>query len=532
MARIKNFKAKAATSEPATARPPGQYVQPPRGNNGQLAPAPGIDKYPTIIGSSLTLTYLSSVYRSAQTGYRREYVDVLDELLERDPHAFAVLSQRILGVAGGKLTMKPAKCDDSDEERAKEIADDCEQAIHGIESLQQSLAALLWGIYYGVSASEINWGLLDGKWSPTSLSNIHSRRLAYPSPNDWTVRIWDLGMAWGWGNKSTGTDPTSIGFGLSPADFPGKFIVHAPQLRGNYPTRDGLGREIAYWMALKLMSARNFANFVERFGRPWPIGYYKTEGGKDESRAATDDDITALQNAVSNLGAGSLASAALPDCLRVDMGGPMGQRLPTELPQAQYIRICNAEVAKAVLGQSDTTEAGPNGARASTEIRKAGTIELYRYDSSCLCSSLKRDLIWYYVHLNYPGEEHLCPTPHIDVEPPPDREIESKIILNAVTAGAPVDADKAAHAMGIELIPNLTDKPRRLGLCIASDPSRFDDAITPPPTPAVLGTTPANDNADAINTKSKTDKPTDSKEAKPGVNVPAKADKKPTKENT
>lgn len=480
---------------------PGDYVPLPGrgiGDDGSLAPWPSIDRWPTIIGSNLTLSYLSSVYRSAQTGYRREYVDVLDELIERDPHAFAVVSQRIIGVASGRLTMIPARCDDSEKERAKEIADDCEQALHGIEQRSQALSGLLGAIFYGVSAAEINWSVDGGKWTPTSLSWIHSRRLAYPDPNSWSVKIWDLGMMIGWGN-TTGkrqNDATALGFGLSPSDFPGKFIVHAPQLRWNYPTRDGLGREIAYWMALKLMAARNLSAFVERFGKPWPIGYYNsTIEGKDHPRAATDDDKSVLQATLQNLGAGNLNAAALPDSVRVDLGGPLASRLPPELPQTQLIRVCNGEISKAVLGQSDTTEAGGNGSRSAAEVRKSGTIELYRYDAACLCATLKRDLISVYVHLNFPGQEHLTPTPHLDVEPPPDRMEESQIILNMVKSGAPIDADRAAQVTGVELIPNVhKEKPRRLGLTIAADPSIFDQELPLPTAPnswvATTKTTP------------------------------------------
>lgn len=517
----KNKKPPVAEEQRSTI--PGGYMK------GSIAPWPSIDRYPTIIGSSLTLSYISAVFRSAQIGYRREYVDVLDELLERDPHACAVLSQRIFGVAGGRLTMAPAKCDDSDTERAKEIANDCEQAIHGIANRRQSFAALLWGIFYGVSAAEINWGLLDGKWSPVSLSWIHSRRLAYPDPSNWDVRIWDQGMISGWGSDSFKREfapgSSNYSFGLAPADFPGKFIVHAPQLRGDYPTRDGLGRELAYWMAIKLMAARGFAAFVERFGKPWPIGYYTTtKDGTNNPRAADDDDKKILEQTLLNIGAGNLNGAALPNSVKVELDGPTAGSLPTELPQAALIRVCNAEESKVVLGQSDTIEASSNGSRAATETRKAGTIELYRYDAACLCDTLKRDLVMVYVHLNYPGEEHLCPTPHIDVEPPPNRLEESQIILNMVTAGAPVDADYAEHITGIRLIPSLTNEPRRLGLCVPSSPVMFDSLLTPPAPPVIPGSEP---NGDTETETPEVEKPTNKKTAKPGkTTMPATAEKK------
>lgn len=510
------------------------------GDDGTLAPWPSIDKYPTIIGSNLTLAYLSSVYRNAQTGYRQQYVDVLDELLERDPHAFAVVSQRIIGVASGRMTMIPADCDDSEKDRAKEIAEDCEKTLRGIEQFDQALSGLLWGVFYGVSAAEINWNFSNDKWSPVSLSWIHSRRLAYPDPNSWAVKIWDLGMLMGWGtSQGIKSSETMTGFGISPSDFPGKFIVHAPQLRGNYPTRDGIGREIAYWMALKLMSARNLSAFVERFGKPWPIGYYNsTTEGKDHPRAATNEDKEVLQATLQNLGAGNLNAAALPDSVHVDLGGPLASRLPPELPQTQLIRVCNGEISKAVLGQSDTTEAGGNGSRSAAEVRKSGTIEIYRFDAACLCGTLKRDLVSVLVQMNYPGEEHLTPTPHIDVEPPPDRKEESEIIKNMVTAGAPIDADRAAQITGTYLVPNPTKEPRRLFLCKGTEnPSFFDDEpVLPPGTPDLTNTVDpetgvsadAEHAANAAKYAAKTAMANQPKNpAKPGVKKPATATKKP-----
>jgi hypothetical protein len=72
---------------------------------------------------------------------------------------------------------------------------------------------------------------------------------------------------------------------------------------------------------------------------------------------------------------------------------------------------------------------------------------------------------------------------------------ESQIILNAVKAGAPIDADRAAQVMGVDLIPNVhKDKPRRLGFTIAADPSIFDQELPIPLAPnswvATTKTTP------------------------------------------
>lgn len=454
-------------------------VVPPGSSDSRAthAPWPQADKYPTVVGSNLTLQYLSACFRMSQTGYRREYVDVLDELMERDAHAYACVSQRVFAVAGARFNVMPARCDAGEEEAAKKVALEVESVINAIPHFKQSLASLLWGNFYGVGGSEIDWAIHDGRVVPAGLHWIHSRRLAYPEAFSWDVRIWDLGSVSSWG-----MDPTSKTFGLDPTQLPGKFIIHSPQLRGDYPTRDGYGREIAYWMAIKLMAARNFAQFIERFGKPWPIGYYATtKEGDKHPRAATDDDIQALDRALMGVGAGALSKASLPDSVHVSLDGPSAAALPREMPQAALMRVCNQEIAKAILGNSDTIEASQNGSRSATETRQESTLEIYRYDAACLCDTIKRDLVWWYVHLNHPGMEHLCPIPVIDVEPPPDRETEAKIVALMVQSGAPVDADEAASKTGVRLIPNTTDQPRRLGWCKPADPSTFDPQLNPSP---------------------------------------------------
>lgn len=514
----KNKKPPSAAQKPPNIPPPASANE---NKQARISPWDPNDKYPTVIGSQLTLAYISAVFRTAQTGYRREFVDVLDELVERDAHAYACLSQRFFTVAGARLAIHPAKCEPADEQLAKDIALEIEGVFHQLPQRRQAFSSLLWGNFYGVSVSEIGWDVdqESGKWTPSRLYWVHSRRLVYPDPFSWNLRIWDLGMVTGW-NQFAPKGADSI-LGLSPSDFPGKFIVHEPQLRGDYPTRDGIGREIAYWMAIKLMAARSLGQYIERFGKPWPVGYYSTTK-EQHPRAATEDDIKALETALLGLGGGSNGgAAALPDSVKVALDGPTSGSLPTELPQAALIRICNAEISKAVLGNSDTIEAGPNGSRGAVEIRNQSTLEIYRYDSACLCDTLKRDLVWWYVHLNYPGKEHLCPTPHLDVEPPPDRATEAKIILDMVQAGAPIDADHAAKQTGVTLIPSNNEEPRRLGYCMPVHPSVFDPNIEPPAPPPAPGEPPSEGDKDPEDT---TDKPAE-KPAKKAAKKPAKLPK-------
>jgi hypothetical protein len=449
-----------------------RQAQQPADDNAPIAPWPSIDRYPTILGSKVSLAYISSVFRMSLTGYRREYVDMLDELLERDPHMYAVVAQRVHAVSGGEDDVVPADldADDPDKELAQQIADEFEHYYRQIPHLQQAKSLLQWGgLFYAVGASEISWRPDQHKNGPrivpAFLHWIHSRRLAFPDPASWSVRVWDQGMVSSWDILS---DPTSQLFGVKCDDFPGKFLVHTPSVRGNYPTRDGLGRELAYWSALKLMGARGAGQFIERFGKPWVVGYYATQdnaqtGDNAVARAANQKDIDALETVGNALGIGGLSYGTLPNSTKVDVFGPAVNTAGRTLMHGQFIDLCNKEMSKAVLGQSDTTDSGPNGSRGAVEVRKQGTQELYRYDASSLGATLSR-LAYWYTRFNYPGKEHLAPSivVHASEEPDPTAILDRACKL--ADKGAPVDADAIAEEIGVKLLPpeDGDDKGRRL----------------------------------------------------------------------
>ena len=423
-----------------------------------------------------------------QTAFRRRRI--LRNSVNADT-AHAVISQRILATAGGRLEFAPAKCEpgSSDEQLAREIASEVERRIDALPSLTEVLAGLLWALYYGVSAAETSWAIDEKGWYPARVHFVHSRRLSYPDPKTWDLHIWDQGMV-RWWDAAVPDSPTSRLYGIAIADYPGKFIVHSPQLRGDYPTRDGLGREIAYWMVLKGIAARGAGQYLERFGKPWVTGSYATATAKDNRRVASTDDILAANNAASALGLGSIASAVLPDSVTLNIDHPEGG-----ITQAEFLGLCNQEMSKAVLGQTMTTDVGANGGnRALGQVQKEGSKELSRYDATCLAETLKRDLVSWIVRLNYPEAMHLVPQVTLHVDEKPDPVQIAKVAQIAVAAGMPVDADELATRLGLKLVdPKNADARRLFPIMPQKAPAEFDAdlaaraaAITklyPPPAP-------------------------------------------------
>jgi len=402
-----------------------------------------------------------------------QYVDLLNELLEKEPHGYAVLQKRILGVATAKRSITPSKNAKGKREvkLAQQIAEDVEARINAIPDLTQHLAGLLWATYYGLSGREIHWARDGASWVPQRLSMVHSRRLAYPVSGSWDLYLYDQAGNFQEGGVKRGT------FGLRIADFPNKFIVHAPQVRGDYPTREGLGRQLAYWFALKLVASRGAPQYLERFTKPWPHASYSTEEN-GQKRPATDEDIEQAKAALDMMGGGNLKSWVHADTIEVDFLNPDGSNGKPKLTYSQWFDICNAEMSKVANGGTLGTDVGDSGGnRALGETQRKGEISLLKYDGDALAGTLHRDLVMPFVRLNYPDAIKLAPelTIHVEDDPDPMQIIDRGV--KAAGVGMPVDADELAKQAGIPLIDPANKKSRRLVLVSQTDAASCDEDL-------------------------------------------------------
>lgn len=425
-----------------------------------IAPWPIIDRYPTVLGSNLNHAYISAAMRSCTQGYRQQWVDVLDELLEREPFGFACLSQRILTTAGARKHVRAAEAQPGtpDAELAEKARALVEAQLKSIPNLTQHCATLLWSIYYGVTALEKLWERVDrpdAKWWIRGLQLIHSRRLAYPDQADWRLHIWDQGAVSV--AEAIGTHPSERFWGLAVDDYPFKFIVHTASLRGDYPPREGLGRELAFWFSLKGMAARGAGQNVERFAKPWTWATYNT--GTPETphpRTAVPADIDIAKAAVSALGTGSLAGATIPDSIKLNLTQPLSTGA---IGHKDFIGLCDEQISACIRGNTNTTKGGPNGSRAAMETQKQGEREQQRYDAAGLGETLTRQFAHDVIALNMPEALHVVPTIEVAVEEEPDPDHVMTVAQKAVMAGVPVDADALGAIVKLPLIPNDTKGP-------------------------------------------------------------------------
>ena len=429
-----------------------------------LAPWPLIDRYPIIVGQGLSLGYLGQIFKLALTGYRREYVDLLDELLEKEPHGYAVLAKRIETIACAKVEIVPPEgVKKSEQNQADEYAQCAKEQILALPSLTQRLASLFWAEYYGVGALESHWEPEGKGWSVIDTTFIHSRRISYPNQSDWSPHIWDLGPVGAIGTTPFGK--TQGAFGLRMRDYPGKFIVHAPQLRGDYPTREGIGRQIAVWIVLKLIASRGASVYLERFAKPLIEGTFNSleSIANANPRIPKDDELDDAKAALSAWASGSNAWWLHSDAIKANLLTPDGQGTG-KITFADWIALCDSQMSKAALSATLTTEVGKSGSRAVADTQKEGEDKRFEFSASMGADTIKRDLADWIVNLNFANPpRRLLPRVLLRMGEDPDPMSVLKKAGEGAKNGIPVDADAIADEVGLPVIPKKEgDPPRRM----------------------------------------------------------------------
>ena len=442
-----------------------------------FAPWPQIDRTPIIVGTNITFQYIAACMRTALTGYRMQMVDLLSEFLDHEPRGLAEMHKRFVRVASARYDIVPAGGKDATPE-AVDLANMVRLQLKAIPFWQQSIYRLaFWGEYSGVACEEIIWRKDEGAPDPyvvDRLQMVHARRLSYPNWMLWDLHVWDQGMGGG-----MASEPQN--FGLRVADYDWKFVAHTPTMRGEYAVRDGFGRTLCTFFALKRLVLRCTGQDFERFIKPWVIAYYNTSNmATGKPRVANKQDILQGDAAMRGVGAGSLAGVSLPDSIRVEL-----LRAVTAMSPVDFLNYLDQSITLLMAGQTYTSTPGASGARAASEVSADDTTAINKFSVGQVAESLSATLVRAIVKMNRPDMMRLCPTVegHLDE----NRSARSAIELATMmaNAGAPVDGKAVAQEAGVPLVKLPVTESARLAPLAPVDPARIlpDGSIEEVPEP-------------------------------------------------
>lgn len=335
--------------------------------------APAIyDKYSTYPSNGLTPERLARIFKEADVGNVYRQMELFEEMEEKDPHLFSVLQTRKNAIIGTNFDVLPF----SDEPRDKEIADFIADCINNIASIEDIFTDLSDAISKGFSVGEIMWGFDEGKVVVKDILWRHQKKFFFDDHDVMKVM----------------TEENPEGIELPP----NKFIVHKYKAKSGHPSRAGVLRVCAWMYLFKNYDVKDWVAFTEVYGMPLRLGKY----GPNTSEADKD----ALMKALVMLG--SDAAGIISDSTSVEFHE--ANKSSSQSIYESLANFCNAEMSKAILGQTLTTEVGSSGSYAASKTHDGVRQDLKEADCKSLAQTLLRDLIRPLCFFNF-GETQRLP---------------------------------------------------------------------------------------------------------------------------
>lgn len=409
----------------------------------------------------LTPDRLAVLLRAAEDGDPESYLELAEQMEERDLHYLSVLGTRKRQVSQLPITVEAAS-DAAEHQAHAELI----REFLARDTLESELFDILDAIGKGFSVTEIMWDLSGGRWLPKRLAWRDPRWFEFDRIDGETIKLkgQPSGGAQGLGGGMTRTPVSSFQF---------KFIQHVHAAKSGLAIRGGFARAVAWCYLFKNYGLKDWVSFCEIYGLPFRIGKYEP--------GASEDDIRKLMMAVSNIG--SDAAAVMPKSMEVEFvdGKSTGA---ADL----YEKLCNyldRQISKAVLGQTATTDADTGGLGSGKEHGDVRA-DIERADAKLLAATLQRDLVVPIITLNF-GAQALYPRIKIGREESHDTQAMSSALAQLVPLGLKVGMSTVRDRLGF---PDPEPNEEVLGQAPKIAPPGATDPSGRPVMPAEPGKAP------------------------------------------
>ena len=227
---------------------------------------------------------LAALLLAAEQGDAVAYLELAEEMEEKDLHYRSVLSTRKLQVSGLPVTVEAASDAAEDVKAADFVRDFLSTGV-----LANAMQDILDAVGKGFSACEILWDTEGKAWYPSSILWRDPRWFEFDRLDGVTLRL-------------KGEN------GLPEPLAPAKFITHVHKSKSGLPIRGGLARPVAWYYLFKNFGIKSWVQFAQVFGFPLRLGRYDAH--------ATPDEKEKLLRAVRNIAQD--AAAIIPANMQIE----------------------------------------------------------------------------------------------------------------------------------------------------------------------------------------------------------------------
>lgn len=400
----------------------------------EIAVAQLRDRWSTYPSKGLTPARLAEILMQADAGDVQRQAELFEEMEEKDAHLGSQFGIRRQAVSGLEFEILP-KTDDG---QGKEVADFCRQCIESLPNWDENILDMLDALAKGYSMHEILWDVSSGQAVPRELSWIHPKKVTYW--DSLTPRVLSEE------EPIRGVDPQFS-----------KWIYHRHKARSGYDTRAGIMRTCTWMYLFKNYTIKDWVTFSETYGQPLRIGKY--------SPNASEADKDALFQAVRTIGveaAGIISRNTEIEFIEASRGSTLNV-------YESLANFCDAQMSKAILGQTLTSEAGGSKGQGSFALGKVHAEvrqDLVKADCSALGKTITQQLLKPIVGFNF-GWDVPVPQFRFQVQEPEDLKALADVYSVFVDRGLDVAQE---HISARFKIPLRQDKEKPLKAKTAAAP--------------------------------------------------------------
>jgi phage gp29-like protein len=364
------------------------------------------------VASGLTPERVATILKSAIQGDHRAYLELAEEMEERDLHYFSVLGTRKRALSRLRPSIEPQSA-----KRADKKAADAVRSLVEEPAFRDMLRDLTDAFGKGYSAVEIVWREDGGLWKPSYVWR-DPKYFTFDIISRSELRLAKLG--------------TIDGEALAT----GKWIIHKPKLKSGIPIRTGFARIAAWAFLFKNFALKDWASFLDVYGMPIRVGKYHP--------SATPEERRKLLQAVMQIA--SDAAAIIPESMLIELLEVKNAGSGASTPFEQIGRFLDEQLSKAILGQTMTVENG--GSLAQAKVHNQIRIDILEDDADQLAVTINRDLIAPFVAWNF-GANAPPPMCQFPVAEPEDIAVLSTALAQLVPIGLEVDQAQVRDKLGL-----------------------------------------------------------------------------------
>jgi phage gp29-like protein len=374
-------------------------------------PIPGaesswIDRYRSYPSRDLTGPKITQILQEADAGLPRRWVELCEEMVEKDPKIANLLATRKGAVLGLRRRCTPPPLEDgsADLAKAEEIAKFCQVALDAANT-EDMLRNQLGAIGFPFAIDWIVWDPVQGV--PLRFLRVPPRHVLWDIETD-AIKLYDIANVHQLGSLVMGE--------FIPPHATVRSIASA---RADHPTRCGLLRTLIYPYFFKITAVKNWVSFAERYGMPLRALFLPVDQINDPAI------VSKMQYYLHTLGTDASGIFSAGSELKLIEHARIGR-------QSMYIELVdwvNKEMAGLVLGHELSSQSAPGpgqlGITAATQVKQ----DILEDDCEYLAEVVRRDVLIPMTAWNFGWENtRLAPFLDFDYDPPSDLASEVNVL--------------------------------------------------------------------------------------------------------